>query len=76
MDPTEVSVDEAVPGLGVIVGTLGQPEMPCGVLIPGMGLQEGVLVVGAGLTIAPVAVDYVLASVNQSARLCDRLLVE
>ena len=50
---TEVPVDERVPGLGLLGRSLGEPEMPLGEVIPRVGIEEGVLVVGAGLDVAP-----------------------
>ena len=40
MDAPEVPVHECVAGLGVVVGPVRESEMPCGVLIPWMRLQE------------------------------------
>ena len=68
-DAPEVAVDERVPGLGLVVGALGEPEVPLGVLLPRVRLQEGVLVVGARLHVAPVAVEHVLARVDELAGL-------
>src|ERR1700733_15608652 len=34
VDAAEVSVDERVPGLGVVAGPLGEPEVPLGVFLP------------------------------------------
>ena len=39
--------------------------MPLGVFVPGMRLQEGVLVVGARLSFAPVAFEDILAGFDQ-----------
>jgi hypothetical protein len=64
MDTAEVSVDKRVPGLGVVAGTVGKPEMPQGVFLPAMRLQEGVLLAGARLDLAPVAVEHVLTAVD------------
>ena len=61
----EVAVDERVPRLGLVVGAVGEPEVPLGVLVPGVGLEERVLVVGARLDVAPVAVEHVLAGVDE-----------
>jgi hypothetical protein len=40
-----------------------------------MRLQEGVLVVWAGLAVGPVAVEHVLVRVDEPARLCKCMLV-
>src|SRR6185437_4243980 len=65
VQPLEIAVDECVPGLGVIAGTVGEPEMPAGVFLPGVRLQEGVLLLRARLDLAPVAVEYVLPGVDE-----------
>src|SRR6202035_2488460 len=65
VDPAEVPVDEGVPGLGAVAGAGGQDEVPLGVLVPRVGLEEGVLLAGAGLDLAPVAVQHVLTAVDQ-----------
>src|SRR5918996_183313 len=75
MDTTEVSIDERIPVLGVVFGAVGEPEMPFGVFIPGVRLQEGVLVGGTGLDIAPIAVEYVVAGIDESSRSCYGMLV-
>ena len=75
MNATEVSVDKSVPGFGVVVGTFVEAEMPFGVLLPGVGIQERVLVVGARLTLAPVAVEHVLVRVDEVLRSGDGMLV-
>ena len=63
--PAQVAVDKGVAGLGLIGRADGQAEMPGGVLRPGMSLQEGVLVVRAGLHLPPVAVQHVLPGIDQ-----------
>ena len=68
MDATEVPVDERVPGLGLVAGTVGEPEMPLGVFLPRVRLQEGVPFAGAGLNFAPVAAEHVLAAVDELSR--------
>ena len=74
--PAEVAVDEGVPGLGLVVGALGEPEVPVGVLLPGVGLEVGVLVLGGRLHVTPVAVEHVLAGVDQLAGVGDGLRVD
>jgi hypothetical protein len=76
MQAAEVAVDEGVPSLGLVAGAVGEGQVPVGVLLPGMGLQEGVLVVGAGLDVAPAALEHVLAGVDELACPCDCLLVD
>ena len=47
-----------------------------GVLLPGWASQEGVLVVGARLDVAPDALQHVLAGVDELACPCHCLLVD
>ena len=49
MDPPEVPEDEGVAALRLVGGAVGQPKVPVGVVIPGMRLEELVLVLGARL---------------------------
>ena len=65
VEATEVPVDEGMPGLGLVRGPLREAEMPFGVLVPRVRLQEGVLGAGARLDVAPFAVENVVASVDQ-----------
>jgi hypothetical protein len=74
--PPQVTEDERIPRLGLISRTFGQAEMPSGVLLPGVPFQEGVLVVGAGLHLTPVAVENVLPGVDQPAAVFNCGLVE
>ena len=68
MDPAEVSVNKRVPGLGVVARTVGEPQMPPGVFVPRVRPQERVLIAGPGLDLAPIAVQYVLAGIDQLPR--------
>src|SRR6476620_4280816 len=70
MQTAEVAVDEGVPGLGVVFGAIGQPEMPPGVFLPRVRFQKGVLLPGAGLDLTPIAVEHVLSAVDEL--LCPR----
>jgi len=46
MDSPEVAHDERVPRLRLVRGVVGQAEMPRRVVVPAVGLQEAVLIVG------------------------------
>ena len=46
---------------------LGEAEVPGGVVVPRVGVEEGVLVVGGRLRVAPVAREHVLAGIDQLA---------
>jgi hypothetical protein len=75
MDSTKVAVYEGVSALGLIRSPVTEPEMPLGVLGPGVSGQEGVFLVGAGLNLSPVAIENVLAaSMRRRARAIPRLL--
>jgi hypothetical protein len=43
-------VDKRVAGLGFVCRSLGQPEMPCGVVLPAVGVEERVLGIRIGWT--------------------------
>jgi hypothetical protein len=53
-------------------GTLGQPEMPLAVFVPGPRFQVGVLCVGTRLHLTPVAVQDLLSGVDEFARVGHR----
>src|SRR5262249_50305970 len=67
--------DKRGPGPGGVGGTVGEPEMPSGVFLPRVRLQEGVPFAGAGLNLAPVAAKHVLALVDELSRPGDGLRV-
>src|SRR6266545_2476073 len=62
---TEVTVDEGVASLGLLFGAHGPPQVPGRVLVPAMGLEECVLVLGARLHFTPVAVQHVPAGIDE-----------
>src|SRR3712207_6533896 len=72
----EVAVDEAVPRLGPVGGPLGQAEVPGGVLLPRVPLQEVVLAGGGGLHAPPLAAQHVPARPDQLAGVLHARLVE
>ena len=74
VDPLEVPADECVAGLRPVGRAVGQPEVPQGVLVPGVRLQEGVLVVGGRRDLAPVAVEDVLLRVDELPRVATAFL--
>jgi hypothetical protein len=72
----EVAEHEGVAGLRLLRRTVGEGEVPAGVLLPPVGLEKGVLLRGAGLDIGPAAAHPVPASVDQLASLGDARLVD
>jgi len=76
MDAPEVAEDEGVPRLGLVVGARGQTQMPACVRLPIVLREIRVLVVGARLDLAPVAVEHVLASVDEPPGMLHRALVD
>src|SRR5262249_33547400 len=76
VDPAEVAVDEGVTRLPPVVRTLRQPEVPLRVLLPGVVREVGVLGVGLRLHAAPLAVQHVLARLDQLAGTGDGPLVD
>ncbi len=71
VDAAEIAVHEGVAGLRLLRRPLGEAEVPFGVLVPGVGLQEGVLLAGAGLDGAPVASEDVLVGRDQAPGAAD-----
>jgi hypothetical protein len=76
VEAAEVAVDEGVPRLGLLRGSLGEAEMPLAVLVPGVRLQEPVLVFGLRLDISPVARQDVLASTDEAAGARERMFID
>jgi Zinc-binding dehydrogenase len=56
---TEVAVDKRLARLRLVVRALGEPEMPGGVLVPGVRLQECVLLPCARLDVLPARTEHV-----------------
>ena len=75
METTEVAEDECVARFGLLSRALGEAEMPARVLLPGVRLQEHVLLTGAWLHVLPPRTEHVLAGVDQPLRLPDRIPV-
>lgn len=75
MDSTKVPVAERVPALGLIVGAVGQPEVPRRIRVPIVASQKVVLVIGRRLAWTPLAPDHVLAGVDEITSLgnCSRV---
>lgn len=61
MDAPEVAVNDPVSSFRLLIGSLGELQVPGGVVIPRMRFQEGGLVLGAWLDIAPLALEDILA---------------
>src|SRR5260370_3485974 len=76
MDPAKVPINERVAALGVVGRCLVEAEVPRGVFSPGVSFKERVLIIRLGLNFAPVAVEHVLASVDQTASICDCVLID
>ena len=72
----EVTVDKRVARLRLLDRALGEADMPGGVLLPGVRLQERVLLRCARLHVLPTRPEHVLARVDQPLRVPDRVLVQ
>src|SRR4051812_45627607 len=72
VDAAEVAVDERVARFGLVVGALGEPQVPRRVLLPRVRVEVPILRLGLGLHLAPVALENVLARVDQLLGLGDR----
>ena len=53
MDPVEVSVDECVPGFGVVVGAVSETQIPVAIFLPRVFLEEGVFGISVRLDSHP-----------------------
>jgi len=67
MDAAEVAIHECVTALGLVGRTLRKAEMPFGVVVPGVGFQERVLILRSRLDLTPIAVENVLAGFDETA---------
>src|SRR6185436_15142867 len=76
MKAPEVAEDERVAGLGLVGGPGGQPEVPRGVFVPLVLVEEVVLVRGGRLRLVPLAIEDVLAGGDQLASLLDGRAVQ
>ena len=76
MHAAEVAVHEGVPRLGFLGRAVGETEMPGGVLVPRVGLEERVLLAGARLDVLPARADDVLARIDQLLCVPDGVLVQ
>src|SRR5829696_7021130 len=65
--PFRGAVYACVTGLRLIRGALGKAEVPGGILLPRVALQEGVLGISAWLHVTPIAVQHVLPGIDQPA---------
>src|SRR6185436_10387668 len=59
----------------LVTWSLGQAQVPRGVLVPGMRPEESVLVDGTRLALAPVAAEHVPPGLDELASVLDRGLV-
>jgi len=76
MDASKIAINERVSGLGLVIGFLVDAEVPFRVVVPGVTVQECILIRGFRLNFAPVTAENVLASVDQSASVRDCALVD
>jgi hypothetical protein len=65
VEAAEVFVDEGVSRLGLVLGAIGESEVPFAVLAPRVRREKRVLVFGSGLDVTPVAVEDVLAPTDE-----------
>ena len=76
VDAAKIAINERVSALGLIIRFVVKAEVPISVVVPGMALQELILVCGFRLSFAPVTVENVLARVDQLASVSDCALVD
>jgi hypothetical protein len=75
VDTPEITVHESVPCLDLLGGSLRQAQEPFGVLIPRMRPEVSILVFGLRLPLTPIAVEHVLAGINEFPSVGDCALV-
>ena len=71
MDAAEVAVHERVTRLRLSRRAFGEAEVPLGVLLPAVGVEEAVLGLGPRLHVSPVGVQDVLARLDALAAVSD-----
>src|SRR6185312_4825777 len=76
MPPLGCPAYEGISRLRLVRRALGQSQMPLGILLPRMRFEVGVLRFGPRLRLAPVAVENVLAGIDERSRLGHRGFVE
>jgi hypothetical protein len=76
MDAPEVPEDKGVSGFRLVRRSLGKRQMPRGVFIPRMRLQERVLVGSLWLNLIPHAAEDVLVRVDEPFCVRHRTLVD
>src|SRR5262249_11197334 len=76
VNAAKVPVHKGISRLRLVRRAAGQPQMPLGVFVPGMRIEVGVLRFGPRLHLSPVAVEDVLACIDQRTRLGHRGFVE
>src|SRR5205823_11967906 len=76
MDTAKIPIDERVAAFGLVRRFVVQPEVPFAVFVPCVSFEERVLVVSSGLNFAPVAVERVLAGLDETAGMRDRAVLD
>jgi two-component system OmpR family sensor kinase len=75
VESLEIAVDKRVASLGLVGRALSQAEMPGGIVVPGVGFQERVLLPCTRLHVLPARPQHVPARVDQPLGVPDRVLV-
>jgi hypothetical protein len=76
MDPPEVADHECVAAVRLVGRPVGQAQVPGGVFVSRVLREVRVLVRGARLDLAPVAVEHVLAGLDEARDVLNGSLVE
>jgi hypothetical protein len=71
----KVAINKRIAPLRLLVRAVSTAEMPGGVLLPGVRLQERVLLLCSRLHVLPSRAGHVLARIDQPLRVPDRVLV-
>jgi hypothetical protein len=76
MQASKVAIHECISAFRFVSRAFRESEMPLSILVPRMGIEEGVLRGSARLHVPPVTVEDVLSPCNQALRLLDCAIVD
>src|SRR5260221_9596569 len=76
VDAAKIAINERVSTLGLVSRLLVEAEVPFGVVVPGVAVEERILVRRLRLNFTPVTFENVLACVDQSASVSDCALID
>ena len=76
VDAAKIAINERVSAFGLVSRFLVKAEVPFGVVVPGVAVEEGILVRRLRLNFTPVTFENVLACVDQPASVSDCAFID